>query len=701
MSLRLRGFILVVLAAIIGISLYTYSYFNTKRYFKENLDVNKNFLLLQLKINKLKLELLKSSSFLYYNYDKINKLVKDTQKLSKTIKNSLVKLKKNHKSSLIQMQILENKLELYSRKIEKYLTVNASLKNSLLNIPAIQIRAAEIFKNNHKITLFLIKVYADIFIAKNAMDNTFLEEIKLKVLKLDKLKKDYPPLSKEYKFLESLKLHLVKFIVTFPLYNEILNSLLDESLDKEIIKNIQIFQNDAKLEFEKIARNISILLFLYIISLVVILSFIYKIDIENKNLIELKSKLEELLTTDSLTGLKNMRAFNIDLKEFRHPSLILINIDRFKHINEFYGTKVGDIVLINTSQMLKSITPKEFELYRLGGDDFGVLFENYDKDVGLKRWVEFYSSEIENYRFYIDDMLIELKFSIGASTQRSRLFETADMALKMAKSTLKKFVIYSTKIDKTLEIKANIETISNISLALKEDRLKAYFQPIYNLKTKRIEKYEALARIELKDGSLLKPYDFMESAIEAKLSGDITISMLKQIIEIAKDSRYEFSVNISSSDIESYSEREEIIKILKSNQEVASRIIFELLESEDIYSYEVVDEFIKEVKKFGCKVAIDDFGSGYSNFEKILNLDIDILKIDGSLVKNIDSDEHSKWIVKTILQFAKYAEFETIAEFVYSEKVFKHIINLNFNYAQGYYIGKPSPKIKSDDFLDI
>jgi diguanylate cyclase (GGDEF)-like protein len=694
MKISLKGIILVVLAGIVGVALYIYSYINMKKYFKANLELNKDFLLLQLKVNKLKLEILKSSSFLYYNYDNINKLADEGEEYLHKIKYTLLDLGKDYQDSFRGIQTFDVDFYLYSKKIQRYLTLNAALKNSILNIPTIQIKASKLFKDDTRTMLMLIRVYDEVFIAKNAMDNSFIMSIKAKIKELDKVKESYPKDSKEYQFLESLKLHLVKFVVTFPLYNEILDSLLNNSLDAEIVRNIQIFQKDSHEELVLINRNITALLMLYIISLIVISLFIYKVSHENRELKGLKLYLENLILQDLLTGLKNMKSLNIDLKNTKTPHFILINIDKFKHINEFYGIQIGDLVLMDVARVIKSVSPKHFFLYRLSGDDFGILFEGKGEKDELEKWVQFYIKKLENYRFEIDDMVIELRFSMGASSDKERIFETADMALKMAKNlSRKKYVIYSPKIDKSKEIKQNIETISNISLALKENRLKAYFQPIFNIKTNRVEKYEALARIELRDGSLLKPFDFMKSAIEAKLSGEITLSILRQILDKARESEYEFSINISSSDIEFYRDREAIINILTKNHDVAHKIIFEILESEEIYNYKAIDDFIYEVKKFGCKVAIDDFGSGYSNFEKMLNLDIDILKVDGSLIQNIDTDEHSELITNTILRFAKYANFSTIAEFVHSESIYCHIKRLGFTYAQGYYIGEPKADI--------
>jgi EAL domain-containing protein (putative c-di-GMP-specific phosphodiesterase class I) len=170
--------------------------------------------------------------------------------------------------------------------------------------------------------------------------------------------------------------------------------------------------------------------------------------------------------------------------------------------------------------------------------------------------------------------------------------------------------------------------------------------------------------------------------------------ILQKTLEIAQHYPFEFSVNLSAEDISSTEDREEIIRLLTQHRDLCGRLIFEILESEEIKDYEVTTEFISTVKGLECRIAIDDFGSGYSNFEKILLLDIDMLKVDGSLIRRIDRDRHSELIVRTILDFARLAGWETIAEFVHSKAVYDKVVGMGFDYIQGYYVGKPSPDLQ-------
>ena len=120
-----------------------------------------------------------------------------------------------------------------------------------------------------------------------------------------------------------------------------------------------------------------------------------------------------------------------------------------------------------------------------------------------------------------------------------------------------------------------------------------------------------------------------------------------------------------------------------------TRLVFEILESENLSDYDFLEEFVLKYKKLGCKIAIDDFGSGYSNFIRIIRLKPDYLKIDGSLIKNIDKDNNSYEIVKSIIAFSKTLNIRTIAEYVHSEEIFNLLLELGVDEFQGYYFGKP------------
>jgi EAL domain-containing protein (putative c-di-GMP-specific phosphodiesterase class I) len=137
-----------------------------------------------------------------------------------------------------------------------------------------------------------------------------------------------------------------------------------------------------------------------------------------------------------------------------------------------------------------------------------------------------------------------------------------------------------------------------------------------------------------------------------------------------------------------------------SDKRYHSRIIYEIVESESLEKADLVFEFIKNIKKFGCEIAIDDFGTGYSNFEYLVKLTPDYIKIDGSMIKDITSNPDSEEVVKTIIDFAKKRHLKTIAEFVSSREIFEKVLELGIDYSQGYYIGKPQPTLCTKFIVD-
>ncbi len=187
----------------------------------------------------------------------------------------------------------------------------------------------------------------------------------------------------------------------------------------------------------------------------------------------------------------------------------------------------------------------------------------------------------------------------------------------------------------------------------------------------------------------IAPLHFLEIARKAKLYPKIIKVMINEAINLIKQKNKRVAVNISFDDISSSKTTSYVYDILEKNKEVTSMLEFEILESEEIQDFEAVIAFIKNVKKFGCTVGVDDFGAGYSNFNMLTHLDIDFVKIDGSLILAIDKEKNQEIIVSTISNFSKEFGFKTVAEFVTNESIFNKIKELKIDYAQGYFFGKP------------
>ena len=415
-------------------------------------------------------------------------------------------------------------------------------------------------------------------------------------------------------------------------------------------------------------------------------------------IVELKQaeeEIRELATTERLTKLLNRFSFETDEKKLNHPVLLLINIDGFSRINGFYGIEVGDLILKEFAVRLKGLIPENLnaKIYKLGGDDFGVLFE-HNPGFDPKAIAEKMVVEIEKKDFMYQDCNISLSISIGISRERPVL-EKADMVLHhLKRNTRLKYREYNEELSLHKNISENMRVLNILKKAISTDAVVSYFQPIVNNQTGRIEKYECLVRVIDEGGNVLSPFSFLQVAKEARLYGEITKKMIERGVAAFKDKEYEFSLNISVEDINDREIEEFMTMILKKNPEIACRTTFEIIESEGIENYEIVRDFIQKVKKYGSKIAIDDFGAGYSNFGHTMQLNIDYLKIDASLIKEIDKNEKSQILTETIVNYAKRLGIKTIAEYVHSEEVHKKVKALGVDYSQGYYIGAPQPTIE-------
>jgi len=274
---------------------------------------------------------------------------------------------------------------------------------------------------------------------------------------------------------------------------------------------------------------------------------------------------------------------------------------------------------------------------------------------------------------------------------KEHLLSTANMALSTARNKNIDFLIYNESKSLNKIYEENMHWTKKLSDAIKNNDIISFYQPIVNNSNLAYEKYECLVR--MRDGEkIISPFFFLEVAKKTRQYFAITKAVIEQAFEKFKNIDAEFSVNLSINDILEPDITEFILRMLQKH-DIGSKVVFEIVESEYIINFEGVIRFINEVKKYNCKIAIDDFGTGYSNFEYLIKLKADYLKIDGSLIKNIDTDENALLVVSTIVEFSKKLGMQTIAEFVESEAIFKIAKELGIDYSQGYYFCAPKEDI--------
>ncbi|MEJ2500580.1 MAG: EAL domain-containing protein [Campylobacterales bacterium] len=403
------------------------------------------------------------------------------------------------------------------------------------------------------------------------------------------------------------------------------------------------------------------------------------------------AQLQHQLYIDSLTGLPNRTKLMVDIDGNHAGPLLLINIDDFKQINDFYGHIAGDHVLIKLAGALARLCP-EMKLYKLSADEYALLHTETLSRSDIEARVVSVISDIEAMIIVYMEAELGIRVTAGVALGLEKGMEKADIALKAARSQHKSFLIYDESLNMEHQYEQNMQWLRRLKSAIDENRIVPYYQPIYDNETDSVQRYECLIRLLEKDGNVLQPDRFLPVSKKARLYERLTEIMIESCCRHFAARTESFSVNLSVDDILDEPTvlfiQEQIIK-----HGVGQRIIFEILESEGIENYQEVSAFIKKMKQLGCRFAIDDFGSGYSNFEHLLHLDIDYIKIDGSLIRNLDSDVNSLLIVEAIVNIAQKRELACIAEYVHNRTVMELVKRLGIRYAQGFYLGEPRPEV--------
>ena len=411
---------------------------------------------------------------------------------------------------------------------------------------------------------------------------------------------------------------------------------------------------------------------------------------------------EYIALRDDITDIMNPKRQLQDLiNSTKDAMALMIKIDSFEDIEKFYGQKIVQKVEDTFSNILMQNMPQEYgfeRVFSLGNGEYVFAKSKNDcrldmKEITLK--LQDFQENINQIKIDIGDVEYDVSIIISFAYGENVLENIKYGITKLLDN--KQDFILANNLSKNEQDRAkqNIQTLKKVKIALNEYKIVSHFQPIINNKSKEIEKYESLVRLVDENEEILSPYFFLDIAKKGKYYSQITAMVLDNSFEALKNTTMDISINLSALDIEKESTRKKLFELLEEHKEYSSRVVFELLEDESVKDFNTIKEFIYDVKKVGVKIAIDDFGAGYSNFERLLDYQPDILKIDGCLIKNIETDSYSLSVVKTIVSFAKEQNILTIAEFVENEAIFNILNDLDIDYSQGYYFGKPSPMIGS------
>ena len=415
-----------------------------------------------------------------------------------------------------------------------------------------------------------------------------------------------------------------------------------------------------------------------------------------KQIIELLNKKNEIyaaLITDSLTGLGNRVKLNYDLDTDEPMSLILLNIDAFSMINDVYGFDVGDQMLLQFGKILHNSSCPACSVYRLEADIFAVLTAHKEiQDV--QKEVMRIQNTITKHSFLINTIEHRVNVTMGVvERDMGNMIQKAEIALREArKMSRNRIQVYSDGLAVIQQIKDNTKWTKWLKDALDNDKLIAYYQPIIDCKSGEITKYEALVRLE-HDGVIYTPFHFLSTARYAGLLYQITQRVFEQACARFSTNTLHFSVNITDQDLV----ESDFIRFIEQTRTQygidVDRIYFEILEDSSILANPVAEKHLNELTALGYHLCLDDFGVQCSNFAQLGNLDLDIVKIDGTYIKDIDVNTKSQVVTESILFFTHKIGVKTVAEFVHSSQVYEIVKSMGIDYAQGYFIGEPKPDL--------
>lgn len=393
------------------------------------------------------------------------------------------------------------------------------------------------------------------------------------------------------------------------------------------------------------------------------------------------------------------KILDIFSKKNNIKTLFLVDILYMKDLNAIYDFKNGDFIIRQLDSILKtnikelireelkrniSINIKNthadvFEIYLL--DDLSI------EEIVIVKNIIYESIVSNNFKLLDNYGTINIDITIGcAKSEDQHIKIYAEKALYNAKLNFIHYMYYDSFLYKNESVNENLLDVLNYSI--ENNLVEPYFQAIMDNKTNKIVKYEALMRIFDKEGRMLMPNNFIYKAKKCRLYNKLMEILIDKIIVYILKYKIHISINLDYTDILNPQIKKALVSKIKSNN-IGEYLTLEILESEKVSSFDTVNEFINDVKQFGVKIAIDDFGTGFSNYENILNLNIDYIKIDGSLIRKINEDIYLN-LIKSIVLFSKQQNIKVVAEFVSDLKILRYVKNIEIDYSQGYYIGKPT-----------
>ena len=417
-------------------------------------------------------------------------------------------------------------------------------------------------------------------------------------------------------------------------------------------------------------------------------------------------KLQWLANHDSLTLLLNRRGFDHALaqaiqqarREGTGGALLFIDLDNFKDVNDTSGHPIGDRLLKRMGKRLASTLGEHDRVGRLGGDEFAVLLSETEP-AAIRRFAAQLLARIKSTTVRAGLHCHQVTASIGIAlfpehgADTETVMANADLAMYQAKAQQHlEYHFYSEQDKARARANARVLWSREITEALNANRLQLYYQPLLELSTRRIWRAEGLLRIKLVDGRLAFPDEFIPIAERTALINAIDRWVIAEAIHrLAKNPHLSLSVNLSAKALADTTLDAEIARLLRSAHVDPPRLTLEITETVAIENIGGAIARMKSIRALGCHFALDDFGSGFASYAYLKELPVDDVKIDGSMIRNLDQSVEDRIFVKAVVEMAHNMGKKVVAEFVDSEAILEILHDIGVDFAQGYLIGRPQP----------
>lgn len=441
------------------------------------------------------------------------------------------------------------------------------------------------------------------------------------------------------------------------------------------------------------------------ITIIIMLAIVYSGQKQHENVTK---KLIMGIVYDCSTKFPNKDSFLRCMNRNKDSIIAIMQITNFKNLSIIFGYEFSDSIMISISNDLRNIAKKYgFMVYKLSWHEFGLQIPVKD-EMSVKMAENFLYriiDELREKKICRDSMEVNVALCIGGVFIRDGLYDNAlskaDNALSSALSLHKSVTMHTTDMNVKVETLLLLNRYAVLYNNIMNSTLKTFLQPIVSTETGNICWHEALLRVRGKDGRYESIYNYLSIAKDTGLYTALSEFILDQAEILMSKTGLPVSVNICQMDIINSSVLRKLEQIAAGKNYIKGNLILEIIESEELDNIDLCLEFIKKVKSAGIRVAIDDFGAGYSNLTNLLRLSLDIVKIDGELIRRMESDKEAYMLINGISNFSKNAGYQVVAEYVENETLYSMLKTIGIEYCQGYLFGEPFDPDNLPVYADI